>query len=103
MTVGSASRSTSAWVMGQIVGQPIRCSSLRGPGRGTSSPVSLCELSAQGLQPVAQAQRADDIVAVVLLDLVEMVGGRALALAELQPLLEGDDARTRHRAGRSRA
>src|SRR3970282_1487909 len=44
-------------------------------------------------EPVAEALIADDVVAVVALDALEVCRLRALALAELQPLLESDDAR----------
>ena len=64
-----------------------------GVGRGTSCPVFVGELQTPLLEPVAQPSGADDVVAVVGRDLVEDGGGRPVALAELEPLLERDDAR----------
>ena len=52
-----------------------------------------CEARRGRLQPVAQAGVADDVVLVVALDPLEVVGSRPLALAELEPLFERDDAR----------
>ena len=48
---------------------------------------------ATAFQPVAQPEVADDVVAVVALDPIEVGRLRPFALAELEPLLEGDDAR----------
>ena len=50
------------------------------------------EVVASILEPVAQAQVADDVVAVVPLDALEVGRRGPLALAQLEPLLEGDDA-----------
>ena len=51
------------------------------------------QLLAPAFQPVAQPEVADHVVAVVALDPLELVEFGSFALAELQPLLEGDDAR----------
>ena len=53
----------------------------------------LGELRSQGFEPIAQPEVADDVVAVVPLDAIEMRRRRPLSFAELEPFLEGDDAR----------
>ncbi len=53
------------------------------------------QLVAPGLQPVAEPLVRNDVIAVVVLDPLQDVAPRSLALAELQPRLEGDDARAR--------
>ena len=78
---------------GLCLGQLGRKGVLASHRAGYGKAGQLGELQPSLLEPVAQAQGADHVVAVVLLDLIEMVGGRTLTLAELQPLLEGDDAR----------
>ncbi len=57
--------------------------------------MSLGQLRAALLEPVAELTVADDVVPVVPLDPIEVIGFRTLALAELEPLLEGNDARSR--------
>ncbi len=52
------------------------------------------ELDPERLQPVAQAEVADDVVPVVGLDPIQVGRFGPFALAELQPLFEGHDART---------
>ena len=74
----------------------------RSPGRGTARPVSRGQLVAQPLQPVAQLQVADHVVAVVALDAIE--DGRSRVA---RPRRAPATARTRRcssprRAGRSR-
>src|SRR5438445_861184 len=53
------------------------------------------ELEPKALEPILKALIAADIVAVVPLDPDEMVRRGPIALAELEPFLERDDARTR--------
>ena len=53
------------------------------------------ELDAEVLKPVPEPQVAHHVVAVVALDPLELVGRGSLAVAEFEPLLEGDDARAR--------
>ena len=50
------------------------------------------QLDPECLKPVAQSQVRDDVVTVVALDSVEVRGLRAFPFAQLEPLLEGDDA-----------
>ena len=69
-------------------------SAARSAGRGTSPAGQRRQLDAQRLEPVAQAQVRDAVVAVVALDPLEDVVLGPLPLAELEPLLEGDDARS---------
>src|SRR5207249_8747166 len=52
------------------------------------------ELDPPFLEPVVKSLVADDVVVVVALDPVEVIGRRSVALTQLQPLLEGDDARS---------
>ena len=63
--------------------------------RGTTWPVCAGELVAALLEPVPQPRGAHHVVAVVALDPFEVIRARPLALAQLEPLLEGDDARGR--------
>ena len=63
-------------------------------GAGDRSPGRLGQFVPQCLEPVAELQVADDVVAVVALDAVEDRRVRTLALPELQPFLERDDARS---------
>ena len=50
------------------------------------------ELPPPILEPVPKCARALDVVTVVPLDALEMVGGRAVALVQLEPALELDNA-----------
>ena len=53
------------------------------------------ELDPEVFEPVPQPQVADHVIAVVALDALELVGLGSLDVAELEPLLEGHDARAR--------
>ena len=74
---------------GQVLGQLLHA--LDGAGNLLSR--HRRQLGATLLQPVPQQLVADHIVAVVGLDPLEVGRRRAVAFAELEPFLEGDDAR----------
>ena len=91
MIVGSVSRSTSAWTRACLLGQLGRERVLVRRWSRHVDPVG-DQLIAASFQPVSELEVRDHVVAVVALDPLEDVGLRSLALAELQPRLEGDDA-----------
>lgn len=76
----------------RVVGRQVRCARA---GPWHVLPGQRRQSAPQSLEPIAQALVADDVVLVVALDAVELARVRPLAVAELEPRLERDDAGAR--------